>query len=168
MRVWNFAGGGASYLVGGRIKTMRALRAKSRKDHGHRQPWNRWAMFAALLMLLCAPFLLDLNLPGHGRRSYRPPTAVTGVRLPEISAYISIDKQMGFFRISSGEETSMMCDEKELRQAVSAIAASFPDRAFTLCTDRDTQYRTIDRVLTILADAGVQKVFFYSELPSQG
>ena len=150
------------------MNLMKLTRRRRRSLEGQdRRPWRRWILLTALLLVLSAPFLLDLNIPGLScyRGRYRPPTAVTGPRLPDAAAVISINRH-GIIRISSGEEMSLpVADQKELADAVSAIASAFPDRPFVLKIDREIRYEKVQLVLSTIDQAGVKKVYFHTELP---
>ncbi len=146
----------------------RLMRRRIDSPEAHdRRPWRRWIFFTAMLLLLSAPFLLDLNVPGLAcyRGLYRPPTALTGSRLPDVAAVISVNRH-GITRVSSGEEMSLpVADAKELAEAVDAIVLAFPGRPFVLKVDREIRYQQVQQVLSILDQAGVRSLYFHTELP---
>jgi hypothetical protein len=132
-----------------------------------RSPWGRWVLFTALILLLAAPFLLDLNIPGLRcyRGKYRPAEAATGKRLPDTAAVISVSRE-GVVRVSSGEEMALpITTPEELHQFVENIASTFPERAFVLKIDKEIPYASVDQVLAALKAAGVHDVYFHTVLP---
>jgi biopolymer transport protein ExbD len=131
-------------------------------------PWSRWVLLSALLLLLSAPFLLDLKIPYL--RCYRGklvlPAAVTSVRLPDLAAKISIGKS-GVVRVSDGEEMSLpISDLTELGRFVSNLLADHPDRPFVLVIDRDTPYAKVAMVLSVMRESGAGQVYFHTVLPT--
>lgn len=138
---------------------------RSRKP---RSPWQRWVLLTALILFLSAPFLLDLNVPETrfymGR--YRPAESVTGKRLPDTAAFISINR-FGAVRVSTGEEMSLpITSPEELHEFVEYVASTYPERAFVLRIDKEIPYESVDQVLTALRAAGVHEVYFHSVLPN--
>jgi hypothetical protein len=130
-------------------------------------PWKLWILLTALILLLAAPFLLDLNLPGLRcyRGNYRPAQAVTGERLPDIAAVISISRQ-GVVRVSPGQEMSLpVTSSEELRRFVDDVISTYPGRAFVLKIDKEIPYEKVDEVLAALKAAGVHDVYFHTVLP---
>lgn len=133
-----------------------------------KSPWGKWMLLSAVLVLLSAPFLLDLNIPGESYYggTYRAPTAVTGPRLPDKAAYVGI-RRSGQLWISDGDHMSLpVADENELRTAVEYVTASFPGRPFILKIDKDTRYEKVDRLVSLLRSAGVRMIYFHTELPA--
>ncbi|MCU0303836.1 MAG: hypothetical protein MUC56_07260 [Thermoanaerobaculales bacterium] len=129
------------------------------------KPWNTWLLLGGLVVFLSIPFLVGLKLPGtvnYGNR-YRPATAVTGKRVPDLAAIISIDRQETF-RVSNGEEVAIpVHTERELHEAIEGIVRSFPDRPFLLKIDRDTPYDHVDIVIKALRAADVKNIYFHTE-----
>jgi biopolymer transport protein ExbD len=131
-------------------------------------PWSRWVLLSALLLLLSAPFLLDLDSLHHHNQNRRLelPAAVSSVRLPDLAAIISIGKG-GVVRVSNGEEMSLpVADETELGRFVSYLLADYPDRPFVLVIDRDTPYATVAMVLSVMRESGAGQVYFHTVLPT--
>lgn len=128
---------------------------------------SRWVLLTSLLLLLSAPFLLDLNLPGIRcyRGKYRAPRALTGTRLPNTAAIVSIGRQ-GIIRVSPGDEMSLpLASDDELLRFTDYIVSSYPDRPFVLKIDKDISYARVDMVLSTLKQARVKDVYFHTELP---
>ncbi len=130
-------------------------------------PWGRWVLLTTLILLLAMPFLLDLNIPELRcyRGNYRPAQAVTGTRLPDTAAVISVSRG-GAVRVSTGEEMSLpVTSREELHGFVDYVVSTYPERAFVLKLDKEIPYEMVDHVLTALKAAGVHDVYFHTVLP---
>ena len=132
-------------------------------------PWNMWLLFGGSIIFLSMPFLVGLKLPGttnYGDR-YRAATAVSGKRIPDPAAIISISRQ-DTVRISNGNEVAApVSTAAELHEAIDEIVQSFPDRPFVLKIDRDTPYDRVDMVMEGLKAAGAKNIYFHTEPPPQ-
>ena len=123
------------------------------------------ALLTALLVLLCSPYFFDWTMMERGCPRADVPEAITGVRLPQPAAVVSIDEH-GVIRVSAGHEMSLpVCSRAEVRSFAEGVVAECPDLPFILKIDKHTRCGDVTSIVGILNAVGVKLVVFYTRFP---
>lgn len=121
------------------------------------------ASMADIVFLLIVFFVLTYKVEVDRTRVQLPETWVRS-KVPDKSAFISIDQE-GVVRVSSGEERSLPVGSKEeIVSFVSTVVATYGDqKPFVIKADQTTPYQQVDEVLDALKQAKAKVIFLLSE-----
>ena len=120
------------------------------------------APLANLVFLLLAYFVWTFTMDVDKATVALPETAIR-VEVPERAAIVSITEN-GQMRVSDGTATAaVVSGPEDVLSFATGMIAIDAEKAFALKADREVPYKTVDRVIDVLKQARVRRIYLLTE-----
>jgi biopolymer transport protein TolR len=117
----------------------------------------------ANLVLLLVTFFVGTRHVDVDKATVALPDTRLRLEAPRAAAVVSITEN-GQLRVSDGESASSpVAGPEDVLSFATGLVAADPERPFLLKADRALPYRTVDRIVDVLKQAGVEAVFLLSD-----